>query len=64
MAETAVFPRRVTRDTGKSAAHVLIIDDEMAIRESLQTLLELEDYVVTQAETAELGPDTSGRQYL
>ena len=31
MAETAVFPRRVSRDAGKSAASVLIIDDEMAI---------------------------------
>jgi DNA-binding NtrC family response regulator len=56
MAETAVFPHRVRRDAGKSApATVLIIDDEMAIRESLQTLLELEDYVVTQSETAEQG---------
>src|SRR5258708_38438141 len=55
MAETAVFPRRVAGDAEKAAASVLIIDDEMAIRESLQTLLELEGYIVTQAETAELG---------
>jgi DNA-binding NtrC family response regulator len=56
MAETAVFPHRIKRDAEKmSPAHVLIIDDEMAIRESLQTLLELEDYIVTQADTAEQG---------
>src|SRR4051812_19845844 len=56
MAETAAFPRRTTRDTGNTApASVLIIDDEAAIRESLQTLLEMEDYLVTQAETAEQG---------
>src|SRR3954462_3363875 len=56
MAETAVFPRRVIRDAERtSAASILIIDDESAIRESLQTLLELEDYHVTQAETAEQG---------
>src|SRR4051812_17000625 len=56
MAETAVFPHRIRRDAEKTApAVVLIIDDEIAIRESLQTLLELEDYVVTQSETAEHG---------
>ena len=56
MAETAVFPHRLKRDAEKmSPANVLIIDDETAIRESLQTLLELEDYVVTQAETADQG---------
>ena len=56
MSETAVFPRRTTRDAEKTTpASILIIDDEMAIRESLQTLLELEDYQVTQAETAEQG---------
>src|SRR5260221_10785494 len=56
MSETAVFPRRVTRKAEMATpASVLIIDDEMAIRESLQTLLELEGYIVTQAETAELG---------
>lgn len=34
---------------------ILIIDDEAAIRESLQTLLELEGYAVETAETGELG---------
>src|SRR3954463_6254324 len=56
MAETAVYPRRITRDAKPTTpASVLIIDDETAIRESLHTLLELEDYHVTQAETAEQG---------
>jgi DNA-binding NtrC family response regulator len=56
MAEAAVFPHRVRRDAEKmSPARVLIIDDEMAIRESLQTLLELEDYVVMQADSADQG---------
>jgi DNA-binding NtrC family response regulator len=40
---------------GSSAGTILIIDDEMAIRESLQTLLELEDYHVHTAETGEEG---------
>src|SRR5256714_2599520 len=56
MSETAVFPRRSTRAVEQSSpVSILIIDDEMAIRESLQTLLELEDYVITQAESAEQG---------
>ena len=56
MAETAVFARRTSREAENTTpASVLIIDDEMAIRESLQTLLELEGYVVTQAEAAEPG---------
>src|SRR5262249_47944971 len=38
-----------------SAGAVLIIDDEAAIRESLETLLELEGYRVASAENAEEG---------
>ena len=38
-----------------SAGAVLIIDDEAAIRESLETLLELEGYSVESAETADQG---------
>jgi DNA-binding NtrC family response regulator len=41
-------------ESGGSAS-ILIIDDEMGIRESLQTLLELEDYRVETAETGEDG---------
>ncbi len=40
---------------GATSGTILIIDDEMAIRESLQTLLELEDYQVDTAETGEEG---------
>jgi DNA-binding NtrC family response regulator len=40
---------------GSTPGTILIIDDEMAIRESLQTLLELEDYRVETAETGEEG---------
>src|SRR5690242_1960911 len=55
MAEAAVIPRRnLSQPHGGSAGCVLIIDDEAEIRESLQTLLELEGYDV---ETAVDGQD-------
>src|SRR5437588_179258 len=55
MSETAVFPRRSTRHVEQmSPVTILIIDDEMAIRESLQTLLELEHYVVAEEENEQL----------
>src|SRR5690349_11355388 len=53
MSEAAVLPRSHTE-----AAHsgsILIIDDEAAIRESLETLLEFEGYGVQSAETAAEG---------
>ena len=53
MSEAAVLSRPRT-----AAAHggsVLIIDDEVAIRESLETLLEFEGYSVESAETGEDG---------
>jgi DNA-binding NtrC family response regulator len=37
------------------SASILIIDDEIAIRESLQTLLEMEDYRVDTADTGDEG---------
>jgi len=40
---------------GNRLASILIIDDEVAIRESLQTLLEMEDYRVETAESGEEG---------
>src|SRR5437868_12197783 len=56
MSETAVLSRR---DAGAGetagAGAILIIDDEMAIRESLETLLDIEGYSVTQAETGDEG---------
>src|SRR5690348_6444118 len=56
MSEAAVISRGTTNPgmlTGQGS--VLIIDDEAAIRESLQTLLELEGYDVATAENGEAG---------
>jgi len=57
--EAIVLPQR-TADSSRddSAGSVLIIDDEAAIRESLQALLELEGY---RAETAEDGEEGLAR---
>src|SRR5271154_19146 len=54
MSEAAVISRPVN-DTRSSRGSVLIIDDEAAIRESLETLLEMEGYGVESADTGELG---------
>src|SRR5271157_4666166 len=54
MSEAAVIVR--SRETSiPTAGSVLIIDDEAAIRESLETLLELEGYGVESASTGEEG---------
>src|SRR5215467_12976770 len=53
MSEAAVLSRPRT-DAGNSGS-VLIIDDEVSIRESLETLLEFEGYSVESAETGEDG---------
>lgn len=55
MSELAVMSRRPHVSEGSMPGTILIIDDEMAIRESLQTLLEMEDYIVETAETGEDG---------
>jgi DNA-binding NtrC family response regulator len=56
MSEAAVISRRVTNESSASSAgSVLIIDDEMAIRESLETLLLLEGYEVECAASGEEG---------
>src|SRR4051812_8328896 len=56
MSEVAVYPRKASRaPEATTPASILIIDDEHAIRESLQTLLELENYRVELAENAEQG---------
>jgi len=55
MAQPAVIPRLPLNQESASAASILIIDDESEIRESLQTLLELEGYRVDAAETGEDG---------
>src|SRR5947208_8336190 len=53
MSEVAVLSRHSMELA--SPASVLIIDDETAIRESLETLLEFEGYSVASAETGEQG---------
>src|ERR1700744_1402443 len=62
--EVAVMPRRFTpensphnsgQSSGQGAGKILIIDDELAIRESLETLLSLEGYDVTVAGSAREG---------
>ena len=53
MSEVAVLSRQPS--AGAGIGSVLIIDDEAAIRESLETLLEFEGYTVTSAETGEEG---------
>ncbi|HXZ34173.1 MAG TPA: sigma-54 dependent transcriptional regulator [Terriglobales bacterium] len=56
MSETAVVNHSsVDEARSSSAGSVLIIDDEMAIRESLETLLQLEGYAVESAGTADQG---------
>src|SRR5580698_6611759 len=54
MSEAAVISRPVN-ETRSSMGSVLIIDDEAAIRESLETLLEMEGYAVESADSGELG---------
>jgi DNA-binding NtrC family response regulator len=54
MSEAAVIPRVMNGSSGLAGA-VLIIDDEAEIRESLQTLLEMEGFVVETAATGEAG---------
>ncbi|HLK52543.1 MAG TPA: sigma-54 dependent transcriptional regulator [Candidatus Angelobacter sp.] len=53
MSEAAVLTR--PRTDAVSGGSILIIDDEAAIRESLETLLEFEGYSVHSAETGEEG---------
>jgi DNA-binding NtrC family response regulator len=55
MSEAAVISRRMNEVAVPSQGSVLIIDDEAEIRESLQTLLELEGYEVEAAATGEEG---------
>src|SRR3989475_6917318 len=56
MSEAAVITRRNLIEMPSSATgSVLIIDDEVGIRESLQTLLELEGYDVETAANGEQG---------
>src|SRR6267142_1879568 len=60
MSEAAVLARRPA--TAPATGSILIIDDEMAIRESLETLLEFEGYRVVSAPTGEQGLARLGEQ--
>src|SRR5271165_3379626 len=63
MSEAAVIARRGSGEVSPSpAGSVLIIDDESAIRESLQTLLELEGYEVESAASGEEGLARTGER--
>ena len=63
MSEAAVITRNhVDEARLSSAGSVLIIDDESAIRESLETLLQLEGYAVESAASAEDGLARMGEQ--
>jgi DNA-binding NtrC family response regulator len=55
MAEAAVISRRMEREPISGQGTILIIDDEASIRESLQTLLELEGFAVEVAGTGDEG---------
>ena len=55
MSEAAVMARRIRTEEEAAAPSILIIDDEAAIRESLETLLGLENYSVESAESGEDG---------
>src|ERR1700716_636558 len=55
MSEAAVISRGTLPGNPASAGSVLIIDDEVEIRESLQTLIELEGFEIETATTAEEG---------
>jgi DNA-binding NtrC family response regulator len=55
MSDSAVISRNLLNGTPGLAGAVLIIDDEAEIRESLQTLLEMEGFAVEVAPTGEAG---------
>src|SRR6202050_3944561 len=55
MSDAAVIARTLMNGTRGLAGAVLIIDDEAEIRESLQTLLEMEGFAVETAPTGEAG---------
>ncbi len=55
MSEAAVITRGTMNGNPSPAGAVLIIDDEAEIRESLQTLLEMEGFEVETAVSGEDG---------
>jgi DNA-binding NtrC family response regulator len=56
MSEAAVISRRIPPEVvSENSGRVLVIDDEVEIRESLETLLQLEGYAVSTASTGREG---------
>ncbi len=55
MSNAAVLTRRTASENAAGVGSILIIDDEAAIRESLETLLDLEGYAIESAENGEDG---------
>jgi DNA-binding NtrC family response regulator len=62
MSEAAVITRNLVNGDSSPAGSIIIIDDEAEIRESLQTLLELEGFEVATAANGEDGLAQIGEQ--
>jgi DNA-binding NtrC family response regulator len=62
MSEATIAVPANAQGMAADGARILIIDDEAAIRESLETLLALEGYVVDSAENGEIGLERIGEQ--
>ncbi len=62
MSESTLVATPVNNLGHETGQRILIIDDEAAIRESLETLLALEGYTVQTAENGELGLEKIGEQ--
>jgi DNA-binding response OmpR family regulator len=64
MSEPTTVTRRSTplENTSPSAGRILIIDDEVEIRESLETLLQLEGYTVVVAASGREGLSEIGQR--
>ncbi|HTW48772.1 MAG TPA: sigma-54 dependent transcriptional regulator [Acidobacteriaceae bacterium] len=62
MSEATIAVPPNMQGSGENAPRILIIDDEAAIRESLETLLALEGYLVDSAENGEAGLERIGEQ--
>jgi DNA-binding NtrC family response regulator len=62
MSESAVITAPPAEASTQSAGSVLIIDDEAAIRESLETLLQMEGFTVESATTGDEGLTRLGQQ--
>jgi DNA-binding NtrC family response regulator len=62
MSEATIAVPANAQAMAAEGARILIIDDEAAIRESLETLLTLEGYLVDSAENGEIGLERIGEQ--